>query len=400
VDTDFEFDPYDPSIVDDPYPTYARLRDEAPAYRGERQNFWALSRFADVKAALADHETYCSSQGLLVIETTEDYEAPEFPPGNLLLMDPPEHTAYRRLISTRFLQKDVAKLEPAIRATAHTLVDRFVERGSADLVTDYTVALPAMVFAKILGIPDDDWEPFQQWSADLVSPAPTAEAMAAHHASMAAVSAFFADLLARRRAEPTDDLLSDVANGTVDGEPLTEAEFIGFAISMLIAGNDTTTNALSAGARLLALHPDQRARLVADPGLFKTAIEEVLRFEPPVHGLARTLTRDVELHGRRMEEGQKVLLLFGAANRDERQFEHPEVFDVGRQIESHLTFGFGIHYCVGLHLGRLEARVGLETLLERISDYEIATDEVHWRQAIPTRPMLGLPVTFTPSAPR
>ena len=148
-----EFDPYDPSLIDDPYPAYAALRDEAPAYYGESQDFWALSRFADVKAALADNETFCSSQGLLVLQATDDYEAPEFPPGNLLLMDPPEHTAYRKLVNTRFLQRGVADLEARIRDTANALVDRFIERGAVDLVAEYTTALPATVFAELLGIP-------------------------------------------------------------------------------------------------------------------------------------------------------------------------------------------------------------------------------------------------------
>jgi cytochrome P450 len=149
-------------------------------------------------------------------------------------------------------------------------------------------------------------------------------------------------------------------------------------------------------AWLLAAHPDQRARLRADPTLLGNAVEEILRIEAPVHGLARTLTRDVELHGHTMSEGQKVLLLFGSGNRDEREFDAPDHFDVTRQFDSHLSFGFGIHYCIGIHLGRLEGRVGIETLLTRLGDYELASDTVHWRQAIPTRPMTELPIVFAP----
>jgi len=389
-----EFDPYDPSLVDDPYPVYTALRDEAPAYYGESQDFWALSRFADVKAALADNETFCSSQGLLVLRATDDYEAPEFPPGNLLLMDPPEHTAYRKLVNKRFLQRGVADLEARIRDTANALVDRFVERGSVDLVAEFAAVLPATVFAELLGIPESESAMFQEWSARLVSPAPTPEAMAAHHEAAESVSRCFRELLVQKRAHPADDLLTELAHGSIDGEPIAEPEFVGFAVAMLIAGNDTTSNFLANAAWLLAAHPDQRALLRRDPSLLANAVEEILRLEAPVHGLARTLTRDVELHGHTMREGQKVLLLFGSGNRDEREFDTPERFDVTRQFEGHLSFGFGIHHCIGIHLGRLEGRVGIDTLLTRLGDFEVASDTVHWRQAIPTRPMAELPVTF------
>jgi len=389
------FDPYDPSLVDDPYPVYAALREHAPLYRGESRNFWALSRFDDVKSALADHDTYCSSQGLLVLEATSAYEAPSFPPGNLLLMDPPEHTAYRALVNRRFLQRSVGVLERRVLDEADALIDRFIQRGSADLVGEFAVALPAIIFSDLLGIPKADRERFQQWSAQLVSPAPTPEAMAAHHRATEEVSAYFARLRVDKLVRPGDDLLSEMAHGIVDGAPLGEAEYVGFAIAMLIAGNDTTSNALANGCYLLGTHPDQRAALQANPELMAGAVEEILRFEPPVHGLARTLTRDVELHGGQMRRGEKVLLLFASANRDEREFADGGRFDVRRGGDSHLSFGFGIHYCVGVHLARLEARIGLGRLLARLCDYRLA-GPARWRQLIPTRPMASLPVEFSP----
>jgi hypothetical protein len=388
------FDPYDPSIADDPYPVYAALRRKSPVYHDDRHDFWALSRFADVKRALSDHETFCSSQGLLVLQATDDYEAPQFPPGNMLLMDPPQHTAYRKVVSRKFLPRVVSEMEQQVRDTAGALVDRFAARGTCDLVAEFATALPAMTFARQLGIPDDDWEPFQRWSAQLVSPAPTAEAMASHHHATEAVSELFVELLHEKRAHPADDLLTELATGTVDGAPLGDAEFVGFAIAMLIAGNDTTGNLLANAMWLLAEHPDARARLLEDPALIPGAVEEILRFEPPVHGLARTLTRDVVIDGRRLEAGKKVLLLFASANRDELEFDRPEQFDPRRRFESHLSFGFGIHHCIGLHLGRLEGRVGIETVLRRLGEYDLSGDSVHWRQTIPTRPMVELPVTF------
>ena len=389
------FDPYDPSLVADPYPVYADLREDAPVYRGANGTWWALSRFDDVKAALGDQETYCSSQGLLVLEASADYEPPSFPPGNLLLMDPPEHTAYRALVSRRFLQRSVATLEQRIADLADVLLDRFIEQGSADLVPTFTVALPAMVFSDLLGIPKGDWERFQQWSALLVSPAPTPEAMAAHHEAAEEVSAYLARLRLEKLANPADDLLSEMACGTIGDQPLGEAEYVGFGIAMLIAGNDTTSNALANACYLLAAHPGERALLQAEPDLIVGAVEEILRYEPPVHGLARTLTRDVELHGSTMREGDKVLLLFASANRDEREFPDGERFDVRRRGVGHLAFGYGVHYCVGVHLARIEARIGLRALLTRIPDYQLSAPAV-WRQLVPTRPMASLPVEFTP----
>jgi cytochrome P450 len=293
----------------------------------------------------------------------------------------------------------VAALEHRIRAVAHQLVDIMATRHEADLVTSYSVVLPAMIFGDILGIPSADVAQFQEWSATLVAPAPNADAMTAHKEAEHAVAAFFARLLHDKRANPADDLLSEVALGRVDGELVGDEAFVGFAISMLIAGNDTTSNVLSNGAWLLHAHRSERARVLDDRSLMASAVEEVLRYEPPVHGLARTLTRDIELHGRTMRRGQKVLLLFASANRDERELAQPELFDVTRAGEHHLSFGFGIHHCVGLHLGRLESRVGLEVLLDRMPDYRVTVDAPTWRQTIPTRSMLALPVALSDAAP-
>jgi cytochrome P450 len=395
---DLMFDPYAPALAVDPYESYQALRSKAPVcYLGD-YDAWVLSRHADVKAALADNETFCSGGGLLLIRQTADYEAPHFPPGNLLLMDPPEHTAYRKLVSRRFLQRGVSELEARIRAVANHLVDQFVARGSGDLVTEFSVLLPAVIFGDILGIPSGEVGQFQTWSATLVAPAPNAEAMAAHKDAERAVAEFFARLLQDKRTRSADDLLSEIANGDIDGSPIGDEEFVGFAISMLIAGNDTTSNVLSNGAWLLDTYPEQRALLRDDPSLLAGAVEEVLRYEPPVHGLARTLTRDIEIHGQQLRKGQKVLLLFASANRDEREFVDPERFEIRRRADSHLSFGFGIHHCVGLHLGRLESRIGLETLLTRLPDYRVTIDAPTWRQTIPTRSMLALPIEFTPQA--
>ena len=398
------FEPFDPSIFDDPYPTYARLRAEAPLYRGPGHKFWTLSRFADIKAALADYQLYSSdiARGGIGI-TPEEAGAPslhrdahELPAGNLIVMDPPQHTAYRKVIAKRFLQKNMAPFESTIRSVVDRLIDDFIERGTADIVEQFAGAVPALVFADVLGVPQSRYRDLRRWAAELTTVPTTDVAAAAHQEAIAAVAALFAEMLPYKQAHPADDLLTDMALATGDGSTYSARDFVGMATSMLIAGNDTTANLLASAVYLFAKYPDQRARLVADPSLMDNGVEEILRYEPPVHGLARVLTRSTELYGQPLAEGDKVLLLYAAGNRDERVFDDPEIFDVQREITQHLSFGHGVHYCVGLHLGRLESRIALRTLLERIPDYDVALDDVHWRHIFATRQMKALPISFAP----
>lgn len=400
------FEPFDPRLFDDPYPVYARLRAEAPLYRGPKHAFWTLSRFADVKAALADHETFSSDaqRGGIGITPAEAGGEPlpegshEFPVGNLILMDPPRHTAFRKVITRRFLQKSMAPIEPRVREIVDALLDEFCEAGAVDVMERFTCAVPALVFADVLGVPRSQGPMLQRQAAELTAVPTTPAAGARHREAVAWVRALFADLLAEKRARPADDLLSDMALETGPGKTFGEDEFVGMATSMMIAGNDTTANALAALLWLLARHPDQRRRLVDDPARIPNAIEEGLRFEPPVHGLARVATRDVELHGRRIAAGEKVLLLYASGNRDERIFDAPERFDVDRKIDLHLSFGFGVHHCVGLRLGRLEMEIALRAFLERIPDYALASEPVRWRTLFATRQLDALPIRFEPTA--
>jgi cytochrome P450 len=400
------FDPFDPGIFDDPYPIYAGLREHAPLYRGSRHRFWTLSRFEDIKAALSDHETFSSdaARGGIGITPGEAGEAPlaaashEFPPGNLILMDPPRHTAFRKVVTPRFLHKGMSHLEPIVREVVGGLIDEFCEAGEVDIVTDFASAVPALVFADVLGVPRSRGSELQSWAAELTRVPTTAEAGEIHQKAVASVRALFRDLLAFKKANPADDLLTDMALATGPGKTFSDEEFVGMAVSMMIAGNETTANLLASALHLLAKHPDQRAALAGGEASIESAVEECLRFEPPVHGLARVLTRDVELHGKRLREGEKILLLYASGNRDERVFEDPERFDVRREIDFHLSFGFGVHFCVGSRLGRLEMRTALRTFLERIPQYEVPLDETHWSHIFATRQMESLPISFVPSA--
>lgn len=402
---DLGFDPFDPRLFDDPYPVYARLRAEAPLYRGPRHRFWTLSRFDDIKAALADHETFSSDarRGGIGITPAEAGLEPlaagshEFPAGNLILMDPPRHTAFRKVVTKRFLQKSMAPLEPLVREVVDGLLDEFCEAGEVDLMERFTSAVPALVFADVLGVPRSRGRDLQRWAAELTTVPTTPEQGACHREAVANVRALFEELRVFKQAHPADDLLTDMALETGPGKTYREDEFVGMATSMMIAGNDTTANALASLIHLLAKHPDQRRRLVADPARGAGAVEEGLRFEPPVHGLARVLTRDVALHGRTLAAGEKVLLLYASGNRDERAFEDPERFDIDRKLDLHLSFGFGVHYCVGIRLGRLEMQIALRAFLDRIPEYELATDAVHWSHVFATRQMTALPILFTPT---
>lgn len=400
------FDPFDPGLFDDPYPCYARLRAEAPLYRGATHSFWTLSRFDDIKAALADHELFSSDAARGGIGITPEEaggarlpeKSHEFPAGNLILMDPPRHTAFRKVIGRRFLHKSMSHLEPIVREVVDRLIDGFCEAGRVDLVEEFAGAVPALVFADVLGVPRSRGREFQRWAAELTSVPTTPEAGAAHQRAVACVRELFTELLAFKQRNPADDLLTDMALETGRGKTFSEQDFVGMAVSMMIAGNDTTANLLANALYLLARHPDERAALVGDPWLVQGAVEEILRYEPPVHGLARVLTRDAELHGQKLAEGEKVLLLYASGNRDERVFADPERFDVRRKVEQHLSFGFGIHYCVGLRLGRLEMQTALRSFLHRIPVYEVPLADIHWSHIFATRQMVSLPISFEPRA--
>jgi cytochrome P450 len=228
----------------------------------------------------------------------------------------------------------------------------------------------------------------------------TPEAAAAHQDAVRSVTALFTEMLPHKQGHPADDLLTDMALETGEGRTYEPRDFVGMATSMLIAGNDTTANLLASALWLFAKHPDQRSKVVEDPALMANAVEEILRCEPPVHGLARVLTRDTELHGQTLREGEKVLLLYASGNRDEQVFDDPDRFDVTRDASQHLSFGHGVHYCVGVHLGRLESRIALSTFLERIPDYDVPLGDVHWHHIFATRQMCSLPVSFAPGPRR
>ena len=382
-----EFDPTSPSMREDPYPFYRWLRDEEPVYYSSRYSTWVLSRYEDVRNALGDAETYCSGNGVLLGSAADDFLP------MVETTDPPEHKPLRALIGAAFLRRNVAPMEDALQRLVDDLIDAFIERGECDLAADFAWPFPANVICELLGVPVEDREKFRVWAYELSN---------AHSASLVAAKSiyqYFAELLEARRSAPRDDLISALLEARVEGQALNQPQLLGTCFQLVVAGHETTTNLLGNTCVLLCSERHLRRRLIDEPALLPKAIEEILRFDPPVQGLSRTLTRDVALHGVTMKAGDKVHLLFGAANRDERQFEVPDRLDPDRSPNPHLSFGFGIHFCLGAHLARAEARIAISSLLSRMPDFAMIEDRVDHFPSLMVRGVQRLPVSFAPGRP-
>ena len=391
------YNPYAFAVHDDPYAVYARLRGEAPAYWNPDLRFWALSRFGDVLEAFRDFGTF-SSTGGVALESRRDRsrERPAFE--QLIEMDPPDHTVFRQLLSRVFTVRRMSEMEDEVRRIVSGYVDAVVELGEADLVADITSPFPMDVISAVLGISEAD-RPFLRRVSDQVLVREDGSMQMPREAleGMFEMLDYFQDDLDRRSTTGDEGLISDLIVLEVDGRALTEAELLGFCVLLVIAGHETTTKLVSNGIEILSRHPDQRDELVADPGLTPGAVEEVLRFHNSTQYMHRTLTRDHEMHGGQMSEGDSVLLLIGAANHDEREFgPTAEEFDIHRRPERHLAFGYGAHFCLGAALARLEGRVALEEIHRRLPDYEVDHDaKVRFHSSNVTG-WAKLPIRFTP----
>ncbi|MBW2229610.1 MAG: cytochrome P450 [Deltaproteobacteria bacterium] len=389
-----DWSPYDPSLHADPYPLYRQLRDEFPVNYSETLGFWTLSRHADVAAALQRPDVFVSGRGIAVGLPESDGRSESQVP-LLIMMDGDEHKQLRTLVSGSFAPRRVAGLEPAIRKVTQELLDDLVHREAPDLVRDFANPLPTIVIAELLGVPSEDRDQFKQWSNAIVQfdPAkPDGIHPAADRGPAVELAQYFTRILEERRKQPRDDLLSRLIATDVGGRKLTQGELIGFGFLLLVAGHETTTNLISNTLVQLDRDREARRRLIDDRALMPTAVEEFLRFDAPVQGLARTTTEAVELHGVTIPADEKVLLLFASANRDERKFPDPDRFDIGRTPNEHISFGFGKHYCLGSGLARLEARIAFDEILTRIPEYQLIGDRIERITSGPIRGVLRLPV--------
>ena len=390
-----EFDPYDWLSAHNPYPTYRELRDRAPVYRNDRFDFWALSRHADVVAAHNDPATFSSRGGV----TIEGYEQ-DTP--MLIVKDPPEHTWHRKVVSRVFTPRRIAELEPFIRHRAGQLLDAVRDEGRFDAVAQFSTLLPLDVISELIGIPEELRHTVHRLSDQTALRDHVAEEgfvenrFAENSINMAAL---YLELVKDRRTNLGDDVISlMIRTPFVDSDGvdqfLTDEELATRFLELGFAGHETVAKLIANGIVALAWYPDQRRELTNDPSLMRNAIEEMLRWDPPSHLQGRTTTRDVELHGTIIPRGAKTMLVTGAATHDEREYEQPELFDIHRDITHPVSFGFGIHVCLGAHLARLESRLAFEELLGRYPDFHVEAKGVVRHVLTNVRGVSHLPVTI------
>ena len=377
--TDLYYDPYDFEIDADPYPIWKRMRDERPLYFNEKYAFYALTRFDDVEAGLKDHERLISGRGTLLEIIKANVV---MPPGMVIFDDPPSHTCYRGLLSRVFTPKKMTALEPQVRKFCVDALDPLVGSDRFDLVEVLGAKMPMRVIGMLLGIPEEDQQSLRNSIDEGLrldsGEMPDAEDLQAMNRSLS--DGGYGEYLDWRAKHPSDDLMTMLLEAEFEDHTgvrrrLTRDEVLGYVRLLAGAGNETTTKLIGWTGKVLSDHPDQRRELAANRALVPQAIEEVLRYEAPSPAQARYVAEDVEYHGRSVPKGSSILLLNGSANRDERRFPNGERFDIHRKIDHHLSFGFGIHFCLGAALARLEGRVALEELLKRFPDWTVDLDD-------------------------
>jgi cytochrome P450 len=386
------YDPFDADVQADPYPTYRLLREQQPLYWAAASHSWVLSRHPDVRAALDDPGTFCSAQGIYPTPRGVDLSAVFLP--MMIMTDPPRHTQLRALVARAFTPRRVADLRASIQATCDGLLEQVSGQRHCELVADFAGPMPAMVIADLLGVPRADRDQFRTWSTLLVQARPDQGLDSPGMRAATDLYGYFASFLADRRGAPRDDLLSALVAAEIDGVRLTEQELLGFCLLLLVAGHETTSNLLGNAAVVLAQHPDARRELREQPALLAPAVQELLRYDSPVQGLSRTVTRPVTLHSRTLEPGEQVLLLFGSANRDDRAFHAPDVFDMHRSNDQQLAFGHGPHYCLGAALAQLEACIALPAMLTQLPDWQVDLAGAQRLSSGPIRGYTQLPVRW------
>lgn len=403
------FNPLDPAFRVNPYPVYRRLLQEAPVFQTPF-GVPAFSRYEDCITILKDHKHFSSDDrkspfygvqqeafATNLGEYADEIDENERP---FLFLDAPDHTRLRRLVNLGFTPRAVEALRPRIQQIVDELLDAAAAKGEMEVIDDLAYPLPVRVICEMLGVPEEDHPEFRAWSQVLVKSldpdigvAP--EELQRRMKAIVESKAYFRNLIAKRREDPRDDILSALIAAEEEGDKLSEAELISISRLILIAGHETTVNLIGNGVLQLLRHPDQLAKLQADPaGLARGAVEETLRYDPPVQFDGRICVESVDIAGTRIEAGQFVLMLLGAANRDPAKFEDPDVFDITRNDDRHLAFGYGIHFCLGAPLARAEGEIALRTMAERFSDWRLLNENPPYKEMITLRGLESLPVGF------
>jgi len=383
-----------------PHEAFKVLRREAPLFwngNGSSDGFWALTRYRDIWNVSLDPKTFSSAQrGTILRDWTEEEAASNAT--IMLNMDPPRHTKYRRLVNLGFSPKMTNRLEVHMREITNRIIDNIAARGECDFVTDVAAELPLQVIVEMMGVPTADRHKIFEWSNTMIGFDDPEYGNGSNEAGKAAAIQIYMyahELAGERRRCPRDDMVSVLLDAEVEGEKLSEIDFNSFFLLLLVAGNETTRNTISGGMLALMEHPEERARLLRDPSLLPSAVEEMVRWVSPVMYFVRTAMQDTEVLGQPIRENQRVTLWYGSANRDEEHFSNPDRFDVGRHPNDHLGFGIGPHFCLGSNLARLEIRIMFEELLRRLPDIEPAGPVTRLRSNF-IGGIKHMPVRFTP----
>ena len=392
------FNPMDPEFVADPYPTYHRLRAEDPVHHSPL-GFWVLTRYEDVSSVLRDPR-FIKEPLAALVAARFGAEVPRGVGLSMLDRDPPDHTRLRSLVSKAFTPRVVEGLRPRIQRIVDGLITRAEAAGSMDVIEEFAYPIPVNVICEMLGVPVADHERFKGWSLDIArgldsiwlppdSEVPRRSAAARH-----AISDYFRGLIAERRAAPRGDLLSALIAAEEAGDKLNEEELLATCILLLIAGHETTVNLIGNGVLALLRHPAELSRLRETPGLITSAIEELLRYDGPVQRTARVAGADATIGGRTIAKGDMVMPFIGAADRDPAQFPDPDRLDLSRSDNRHIAFGWGIHFCLGAPLARVEGQIALDALVRRLPGLELVNHEPEYRQSLTLRGLKTLPVKF------
>lgn len=399
----FKFNPFLPEVHADPYPTYHRLRSLEPIHRSFL-GAWILTRYADVKAVLRDPRFsvdklagHLKDKSSYLKQQRDLNTVALFTSKWLIFLEPPDHTRLRKLVSKAFSPGVVERLRPYIQDIVDELIDKVQDKRGMDIISDLASPLPVTVIAKMLGVPAEDRSALHQWSNDLsriLDPLLPLETYEHLNQVVVEFTEYFRGLFAERRKSPKEDLISALIAAREQGDKLSEDELLSTCMLLFFAGEETTVDTIGNGMLALLRHPDQMEKLKREPAIIQSAVEELLRYDSPVQHTQRIATENVEIGGKTIEAGDKVVVCLGAANRDPAQFSDPDRLDLTRRENCHLAFADGIHSCLGAALARLNSQIAINTLVQRLPDIKLQTDTLEWRKNIVIRGLKALPVTF------